>query len=145
LDVDTEPVMAVPAPASGEPVPVHEMNCVVPAVRVSDVEGRTASTVPVYVNPPNVIEQDCATVFDVPELIIDRSQISWTAKVQLVTLALTVAVFVNVPNRPNTKPAMAIAAMRVIAIKMTVANTGEIAFLLPVRVGIFMTCRSLWE
>jgi len=36
---------------------------------------------------------------------------------------------VNEPKRPNTKPAMAMAAMRVIAIRMTVARTGEIAFL----------------
>ena len=35
----------------------------------------------------------------------------------------------KVPNRPKTKPAMAIAAMRVIAMRMTVARTGEIAFL----------------
>ena len=36
---------------------------------------------------------------------------------------------VNDPKRPNTNPAMAMAAMRVIAMSMTVAMTGEIAFL----------------
>jgi len=43
------------------------------------------------------------------------------------TAAVTVADLVNVPNRPNTKPAIAIAAMSVIAISMTVASTGLIA------------------
>ncbi len=37
----------------------------------------------------------------------------------------------NDPKRPNTNPAMAMAAMRVIAMRMTVARTGEMAFLLP--------------
>jgi len=41
----------------------------------------------------------------------------------------TLAELVNDPNRPNTKPATAIAAMRVMAIRITVARTGEIAFL----------------
>ena len=36
----------------------------------------------------------------------------------------------NDPNRPNTNPAIAIAAINVIAIKITVARTGLIAFLL---------------
>jgi len=144
LDVDTEPVMVTPAPASVAG-PVQEMNVVVPAVRVVEVDGATKVVVPTYVMPPKVIWQDCATVFEVPVLIMERSQISWTANEQLVTLAVTVAVFVNVPNRPKTKPAIAIAAMRVMAIRITVANTGEIAFLLQVRVEIFMICRSLWE
>jgi hypothetical protein len=45
------------------------------------------------------------------------------------TDALTWAELVNVPKRPNTKPATAMAAMRVIAMRITVARTGEIAFL----------------
>jgi len=44
-------------------------------------------------------------------------------------MALTCAEDVKVPNSPNTNPAMAMAAMSVIAIKITVARTGEIAFL----------------
>ena len=44
-------------------------------------------------------------------------------------MALTCAVDVKVPNRPKTKPAMAMAAMRVMAMRMTVASTGEMAFL----------------
>ena len=39
------------------------------------------------------------------------------------------AVLVNDPNRPNTNPAMAMAAIRVMAMRMTVAMTGEMAFL----------------
>jgi hypothetical protein len=46
-----------------------------------------------------------------------------------VTCALILAELVNDPNRPNTNPAIAMAAMRVIAIRMTVASTGEMAFL----------------
>jgi len=34
---------------------------------------------------------------------------------------------VKVPNRPKTKPAIATAAMRVMAMRITVANTGLIA------------------
>ncbi len=49
----------------------------------------------------------------------------------MTTLADTCAELVNEPNRPNTKPAMAMAAMRVMAMRMTVARTGEMAFLLP--------------
>ena len=48
---------------------------------------------------------------------------------QLATLADICAVLVKVPNRPNTNPAMAMAAMRVMAMRMTVASTGEMAFL----------------
>jgi hypothetical protein len=43
------------------------------------------------------------------------------------------AVLVNDPNRPNTKPATAMAAMRVMAMRMTVARTGEMAFLFFLR------------
>jgi len=39
------------------------------------------------------------------------------------------AELVNDPKRPNTNPAIAMAAMSVIAMSMTVARTGEIAFL----------------
>jgi len=46
-----------------------------------------------------------------------------------VTLAETWAELVKEPNKPKTKPAIAIAAISVMAISITVANTGEIAFL----------------
>ncbi len=43
----------------------------------------------------------------------------------VVRLALTLAELVNDPNRPNTNPAMAMAAMSVIAMRITVARTGK--------------------
>jgi hypothetical protein len=48
---------------------------------------------------------------------------------QVTLTAVTCAEFVNDPKRPKTKPATAMAAMRVIAMRMTVARTGEMAFL----------------
>ena len=62
-----------------------------------------------------------------------------------VAVAVTCALDVNDPNRPNTKPAMAMAAMRVIAMRMTVAMTGEIAFLpltFVICIVIFQPVRS---
>ena len=52
----------------------------------------------------------------------------------------TLAVDVNDPNRPNTNPAIAMAAMSVIAMSMTVAMTGEMAFL-PLTFVICMLLR----
>jgi len=51
------------------------------------------------------------------------------AEPHAVTAALTFAELVNDPNRPNTNPAIAMAAMSVMAMRMTVASTGEMAFL----------------
>jgi hypothetical protein len=48
---------------------------------------------------------------------------------QVTTTADTCAELVNDPNRPNTNPAIAMAAMSVMAMRMTVASTGEMAFL----------------
>jgi len=45
--------------------------------------------------------------------------------------AVTLAVPDSVPNRPKEKPAMDTPETSVIAIRMTVARTGEIALLLP--------------
>ena len=65
---------------------------------------------------------------DVPVLVKVTMQVS-DVPVQDVTCALTCAELVNEPKRPNTNPAMAMAAMRVMAMRMTVASTGEMAFL----------------
>jgi hypothetical protein len=43
--------------------------------------------------------------------------------VQFTEVALICAVAVNVPNRPNTNPAMAMAAINVIAMRMTVVRS----------------------
>ena len=67
-----------------------------------------------------------------------------------VAVTETCAVLVNDPNRPNTKPAMAMAAMRVMAMRMTVASTGEMAFLFFFRtfskfiVGL-LTCHFVYK
>jgi hypothetical protein len=57
--------------------------------------------------------------------------------------ALTCAELVNDPNRPKTNPAMAMAAMRVMAINITVARTGEIAFLCFE--WMFKLLRTYWK
>jgi len=62
--------------------------------------------------------------------------------VHLLTCAETCAELVNDPKRPNTNPAMAIAAISVIAMRITVANTGEIAFL---RLLICNWVRASWS
>jgi hypothetical protein len=43
----------------------------------------------------------------------------------------TTAELANVPNRPKTKPETAVAAISVIAMRMTDARTGEMPLLLP--------------
>jgi len=119
------PVTKTPAPASWA-VPVQVTAVVIPAVRV------TLPVVTAYVTPPYVMLHDSALVLELPELLALRTHISSTLKEQLVTLAETLAELVNDPKRPKTNPAMAMAAMSVIAIRITVARTGEIAFLLLV-------------
>ena len=54
---------------------------------------------------------------------------------------VTCAVLVKVPKRPTTKPLIAIAAMRVMAMSITVARTGEVSFL--DRVGTLMLVHLL--
>ena len=53
--------------------------------------------------------------------------------VQLADVALTLAGFVNPVKSPVTKPYIASAAMSVIAMRMTVARTGDMAFLFSLR------------
>ena len=77
------------------------------------------------------MEQVVACTFEVPVLVRVTRHVSFpAAALHAVTCADTCAELVNDPNRPNTNPAMAMAAMRVMAISMTVARTGEIALLL---------------
>ncbi len=72
-------------------------------------------------------------VFAVPPLNRESVQVPCAPvpAEHVVTDAVTCAVLVNDPNRPNTNPAMAMAAMRVIAMRITVASTGDIALRLP--------------
>ena len=67
-------------------------------------------------------------VFAVPVLLRFTVQVPVAPAVHE-AVAVTCALDVNDPNRPNTNPAMAMAAMRVMAMRMTVAMTGEMAFL----------------
>ena len=80
--------------------------------------------------PLTLIEQALTLTLEVPEFVKVTRQLSvvlvW---VHCVTCADTCAELVNEPKRPNTNPAMAMAAMRVMAMRMTVASTGEMAFL----------------
>jgi len=87
----------------------------------------------VLVEPPYVMEPVITVADAVPLLFMVRVQVGLATSgvaPQDTTDAVTVADFVNDPKRPKTKPAMAMAAIRVIAIRMTVARTGLIALCL---------------
>jgi len=78
--------------------------------------------------PLSCMKHPVVATLEVPELV--RTSVhTLVAPTHEVTCALTCAELVNEPNRPNTNPAMAMAAMRVMAMRMTVASTGEMAFL----------------
>jgi hypothetical protein len=68
----------------------------------------------------------------VPELVRNRVHDSGVPEQFELPDADTAAVLVKVPNSPKTNPETAVAAMRVIEMRMTVARTGEIAFLLSI-------------
>jgi len=87
--------------------------------------GKTADTTAA---PLSFTVHELGVALDVPELVKTTVQTP-VALTHVVTCPLTCAELVNDPNRPNTNPAMAMAAMRVIAMRMTVASTGEMAFL----------------
>jgi len=70
-----------------------------------------------------------ALVFAVPEFSAFTVPAGAAPPASDVKVTVTLAVLVNPLNRPNTNPAMAMAAMSVIAMRMTVARIGEIAFL----------------
>jgi hypothetical protein len=85
-------------------------------------------TAPDDANPLIWMLQPVSATFEVPVLVSTTVQTPVAAS-QDVTCAVTVAELVNDPKRPNTNPATAMAAMSVIAMRMTVARTGEMAFL----------------
>ena len=106
---------------------------------------------PALVIPPYVIDIDSAVVPAEPVLVRYRNDPTGTVVVQVpTTTALpetaicesptlvtpTLAVLDADPKTPNTKPAIATAAMRVTAMMRTVAMIGEIAVLLPYRIFI---------
>ena len=98
---------------------------VVPAVRVTG----TPVIAGAQVTPPNVRVIPLALVLDVPVFWKLAVPVGPAPEARAGRIACTVAELVNDPNRPNTNPATAMAAMRVIAMRMAVARTGEMAFL----------------
>ncbi len=101
---------------------VNEFEPIVTAVGEPAVMVKAAG---VAHEPPAMVALTTA-VFAVPVLVSVTAQLEPDVQV---AVPETVAVFVKLPNRPNTNPAMAMAAMSVMAMRMTVAMTGEIAFL----------------
>ena len=99
----------------------------VPGVPVLKVNG--------FVVPEKVIVALRTLVFAVPVLLKLTTHVP--AEPMHEAVAVTWALDVNDPNRPNTNPAMAMAAMSVIAMRITVAMTGEMAFL-PLPYVIFI-------
>jgi hypothetical protein len=80
------------------------------------------------VAPPNVrLHAPVIVVLLAPEFCKITLQASGVPEQDTLS-AETIAIDVKVPIRPNTKPATATEATRVIAIRITVARTGEIAF-----------------
>ena len=126
-EIGTEPPLAkltviVNEPPVAAPVTVHDqVNELLPTVTAEGFVTAHVSGLPV-----TVIVALLTVVPALPEL--DKTTVQLPAVVQLAD-PVTLAPDVNDPNRPNTNPAMAMAAMRVIAMRMTVAMTGEIAFL----------------
>src|SRR5271157_4568904 len=66
-----------------------------------------------------------------------HSEVAAEPDVQASATAETLAVADSVPNSPKANPAIATPATRVMAMRMTVARTGEIAFLLVCVIFIF--------
>jgi len=99
-------------------------------------------TIPEMVAPPDVTLQTVPTlVLAVPVLVRLIWHEALPPRVQVTIEAVTLAELVNDPKRPNTNPAIAMAAIRVMAIRITVARTGLIAFLRCVG-AICILCHS---
>ena len=98
-----------------------------PAARLPD----TKLAVPTYEEPSNVILQTpVAVVLEVPELVKMSVHCSGVPLQETPEDAETTAELEKVPSNPKKNPETAVAAMRVIAMRITVARTGEIALLL---------------
>ena len=107
-------------------LPVHDVSQVYVVDPIPTLLGLvTVSAVAVAHDPP----ANVALVTDVAAVPVLLNVTAHDDPEVQVAVPDTLAVDVNDPNRPNTNPAMAIAAMSVMAMRMTVAMTGEIAFL----------------
>ena len=113
--------------AAQEPTPV--------IVRVADAAPAVTVVTAMpgeQVVPPHVRVMLLALALEVPVFCTRIEPVGPAASnpdLRLVLIAETLAELVKEPKSPNTKPAIAIAAMRVMAIRMTVARTGLIPFL----------------
>jgi hypothetical protein len=101
---------------------------------VSPVLGVPAMTVdhalvpvPVVATPATESVQEVGVALAVPVFCSVTVHVL-VATEHVTSVALTCAELVNDPKRPKTNPATAMAAMSVIAMRITVARTGEIAF-----------------
>ena len=133
------PLLIENEPTASEPTVCALLAAVTPHVAETLPLAGTFRGAPVSVDaaavPPTCMLQPVAATFEVPvflkvtmhTLLPECEPV--VPAVQDCTCALTCAELVNDPNRPNTNPAMAMAAMSVIAIRITVASTGLIAFL----------------
>jgi len=126
LDMTNDPVAWEPIVWAGA-APSLQVWLIAPAPAVT---GRAVS-VPVVVTPPTCMLHAVGVAFDVPVFWRETTQPpgAGVESEQTTLTAVTCAELVNDPNRPKTNPAMAMAAMRVMAMRMTVASTGEMAFL----------------
>lgn len=105
----------------------------------------TTAKAPTSLAPPRLSEQPVTVALPLPVLRRTAVHTASVAPVHVVTDPDTSALVVKDPKRPNTKPAMATAAMRVMAIRMTVARTGEMAFLFPFwKIFIFVISAKLF-
>ena len=80
--------------------------------------------------PPKVrLHSPVTAVLPVPEFWRDTVHVSGSPEHE-VAVTETIATFVKVPIRPKKNPATAMAAIRVTAISIIVATTGDMAVLL---------------
>jgi len=115
--------------------PTAWVNATVPIVQVCENDPPPAVTCWNTLAPDPEVETPLictphavGVVFEEPVFCRPTMQLCEVSE-QTTETADTCAELVNDPNRPNTNPAMAMAAMRVMAMRMTVASTGEMAFL----------------
>jgi len=138
---------------ANEPTACEPTVCAVPlatmhATRVVPLAPtvRVPLVVPVLDTPLIWRLHPVTATFDVPVFLNVTRQAGPLALLvwaQRLTDAETWAELVNDPKRPKTNPAMATAAMRVIAIRITVASTGEIAFLFFAGILKTINCSGL--
>jgi len=127
LLIENEPTACDPAAGATQAVP-KGVPQVTPVTVVPAVMVRVPPMVAVFAFPASCTEHAVTTALEVPELVMLMVQ-SPVEAVHEVTCAEICAELVNDPKSPNTNPAMAMAAMSVMAMRMTVASTGEMAFL----------------